>query len=154
MAESADEIVDTTQEYGKAAARGRLDYFPSTEELAKQRWDEICTELNDVVSVMGKRFKVCKDRNDKSDLYLRIDCEGMRRKTVSDFNAELRRCGLDTQRDFQPMNQNMSFLGPDSGYSFIMVTGLRKGKTFKISPELQTFAESHPPKRSACCNIL
>jgi hypothetical protein len=153
MAESFNGIVDTTQEYGKAGAPGGDGFFPSAEELSKQQWKEICTKLNDVVSIMGKNFEVCKDLNDKSGLHLRIDCEGMDKKVVSEFRVKLKGCGLNTQSGFQPLNSNLGFLGPNSGYIFITVSGLRKGKTFEVSPALSEFAENHP-KRNACCNIL
>ena len=155
-------VVDTTaQGSGKEIAHGGGGYFLSAKELSKQQrvelkkqLNEICTELNSAVSVMGREFELCNTLEGEWILHLRISCDGIEKEAVKDFSAQLKDCGLDAHRNFQPVNSNLGFLGADSGYDFIAVTGVRNGKTFEISDELRAFAENHPAKRSPCCNIL
>lgn len=156
MTKGLGEVVDTT---AKEVTHGGVSYFPSPKELSKQQRIElkkqlnaICTELNSAVSVMGREFELCNNLEGKSVFHLRIDCDGMEPTVVKEFSQKLKDCGLDAHRYFQKTNINMSFPGAYSRYTYIAVKG--KNETFQVFDELRIFAESHPPKKSACCNIL
>jgi hypothetical protein len=150
MATDLDEIVEIEQEHDKRGEKGDVNFFRSQEAILTK----LCADLNRDINLFDKAFKLCNEHHGKADLHIRIDLGMKTEKVTNEVVALLEGCNLRAKGYTQKYEFHMGALMSDNLSRFVMIRGVKKGKTFQVSPELRAFAENHAPKRSVCCNIL